>query len=210
MRFFLIRHGRTEWNSQGRYQGAIDVPLDETGKKQAKMLAKSLACVSIDKIWSSPLARAKDTALSISREQDCPLKVHEGLREISHGEWEGKYAEEVKRAWPELYDLWHRKPEKVKMPSGESLMDVEKRAKEAMESILSEDKGLVAVVTHDAVIKVLLCYFLGLPLSRFWSFHVGNCSVTMLEKNKRGVCLYLLGEQPWAANRYSWEKQAGL
>ena len=97
MRFFLIRHGRTEWNSQGRYQGSIDVPLDETGKKQAEMLAKSLACVSIDKVWSSPLERAKDTALCISGEQGCPLEIHEGLGEISHGEWEGRYAEEVKK-----------------------------------------------------------------------------------------------------------------
>jgi probable phosphoglycerate mutase len=210
MRFFLIRHGRTNWNSEGRYQGVIDVPLDEVGKKQAELLAKSLKCVTIDKVWSSPLSRAKETAWYISQEQGCPLEVHEGLTEISHGEWEGKYAHEVKVLWPDLYDLWYKEPQKVKMPSGETLEEVANRAKGALEFILGEGKDPVAVVTHDAVIKVLLCHFLELPLAKFWSFHVANCSVTMIERKGKEFCIYLLGERPWASNRYDWEKQAGL
>jgi len=210
MRLFLIRHGRTAWNAQGRFQGCRDIPLDETGRAQARAMALHASRIPFSAVWSSPLARARETAEALARKTGLEVCEHGGLSEICHGKWEGLKAEVVARRWPRLFRLWHERPEEVVMPAGESLEDVQARTMKAMEDVTSRERDPVAVVTHDAVIKVLLCAWLGLPLSGFRRFDLANASITGVRLNGDNASLFLLGDISWSNTPYSRELQASL
>ncbi|MGC9490488.1 MAG: histidine phosphatase family protein [Thermovirgaceae bacterium] len=210
MRVFLIRHGRTAWNAQGLFQGGRDIPLDATGRDQVKAMAEKAAGIPFAVIWSSPLARARETADALARKTGVEVCEHGGLSEIRHGKWEGLKAEVVARRWPRLFSLWHERPEEVVMPEGESLEDVQARSMRAMEDVTARERDPIAVVTHDAVIKVLLCTWLGLPLSRFRCFELGNASITGVRLSKKRASLFLLGDTSWSETPYSRELQVSL
>lgn len=210
MRVFLIRHGRTSWNVQGLFQGTRDIPLDETGRLQSRALAEKAASIPFKSVWSSPLSRALETAETLAGSKGLQVRTHDGLKEISHGEWEGRNAESVAGRWPGLLSLWHERPGEVVMPGGESLKDVQARALEAMHEVFAAGADPVAVVSHDAVIKVLLCSWLGLPLSGFWRFDLGNASMTGVWKNGCGYRLFLLGDISWSENPYHRDRQTSL
>ena len=162
---FLIRHGETDWNLAGRFQGRSDVPMNDTGFEQARLAGERLSqmvrlCVAerID-IVSSPLLRARQTAGEIYRAIDRgedEIKVSEALGEISLGEWEGMTTHEVKSAFPALrrarkQDQWNFAP-----PGGESYAD---RTPEIGEFLAAIDRPSV-LVCHAGVIKICL-YLLG-------------------------------------------------
>lgn len=184
MRILLARHGETAWNAEGRYQGQEDIPLSETGEKQARRLGERLRDVRIDRAVSSPLTRAYDTAQFALGEVRSPmLMLDNGLMEIAHGSWEGKLAAEIQAEDPERFRAWRETPDKVHMPGGESLKKVLDRAWSALAAASAEmaaDETLL-VVAHDAVNRVLLCRILGLPLSRLWSFRQAPTTLNLLE-----------------------------
>ncbi len=210
MRLFLIRHGRTAWNAQGRFQGCRDIPLDETGRAQARAMALHASRIPFSAVWSSPLSRARETAGFLARRKGLGVKVHEALKEIRHGKWEGLKADEVARRWPSLYRLWQESPQEVVMPGGESLADVQVRALTAMKDVSCCGADCVAVVSHDAVIKVLLCAWLGLPLSGFRRFDLANASVTGVRLKGDHASLFLLGDISWSDTPYNREEQVSL
>lgn len=173
MNVLLARHGETPWNRAGRYQGHTDIALSEVGEAQALTLGRRLAQVRLDRAVASPLARARRTA-ELSVDGRIPLAVDPGLKEISHGGWEGKLASEIQLSHPELFEAWRRGPSS-QMPAGpgaESLQEVLDRAWAALGRACAGlgDDETVLVVAHDAVNRVLLCRVLGLPLDRVWSF----------------------------------------
>ncbi len=210
MRLFLIRHGRTEWNARGLFQGGRDIPLDETGRAQAEAMAERLAPVPFTAVWSSPLSRARETAALLASKKGLDVRLHEGLSEIRHGKWEGLEADLVAQQWPYLFRLWKERPQQVVMPGGESLEDVQTRALRAMEDLFSCGLDPVAVVSHDAVIKVLLCAWMGLPLSGFRRFDLANASVTGVRLNGVDASLFLLGDISWSDTPYRREVQVSL
>jgi probable phosphoglycerate mutase len=210
MRLFLIRHGRTSWNARGLFQGGRDIPLDETGRAQAEAMAERLASVPFTAVWSSPLSRARETADLLAFKKGLNVRLHEGLSEIRHGKWEGLEADIVAQRWPRLFRLWKERPQEVVMPGGESLEDVQTRALSAMDDLLSSDSDPVAVVSHDAVLKVLLCSWLGLPLSGFRRFDLANASVTGIRLDEDGAFLFLLGDISWSDKPYNREVQVSL
>lgn len=189
-RLLLVRHGETDWNREGRFQGQIDVPLNETGHAQAAKAANFLENVSIDLAFSSPMARPKATAEAILAKQaevgrSIDLKLLDDLKEISHGLWEGKFEDEIRREYPGLLDQWQTKPETVQMPEGETMAQVFDRAVRAWQAILTVaaahqvDRPLtVLVVAHDAVNKALICALTGLGPESIWRFKQGNGGVT--------------------------------
>lgn len=210
MRLFLIRHGRTAWNAQGRFQGCRDIPLDETGRAQARAMALQASRIPFSAVWSSPLSRARETAAFLARSKGLDVKVHEDLKEIRHGKWEGLTADEVARRWPSLYRLWEESPQEVVMPGGESLADVQARALTAMKDVSCCGADCVAVVSHDAVIKVLLCAWLGLSLSGFRRFDLANASITGVRLKGDHASLFLLGDISWSDTPYDREVQVSL
>jgi phosphoserine phosphatase len=183
-RFLLIRHGETDWNRAGKFQGQIDVPLNDNGRNQASLAAEFLKTTQIDFGFTSPMLRPKETAQIILQDRGLALAENADLREIGHGLWEGKFEAEIEAGYPGELQRWHDRPETVQMPEGENLQDVWTRATAAWQQIIQQ-VGNVAqtgiVVAHDATNKVLLCSLLGLAPADIWKIKQGNGAVTVID-----------------------------
>jgi broad specificity phosphatase PhoE len=184
MKILLARHGETQWNAEGRYQGQMDIPLSATGESQARDLGERLRGLPIACAVASPLIRAVLTArLALGEHRAGPLTFDPGLQEIAHGEWEGLLASEIRARDPDRLRAWREAPDTVQMPGGESLQQVLDRAWPALVRAghgLGDDDTLL-VVAHDAVNRVLLCKILGLPLARLWSFRQAPTTINLIE-----------------------------
>jgi phosphoserine phosphatase len=184
-RFLLVRHGETDWNRAGKFQGQIDVPLNDNGRNQASLAAEFLKTIQIDFAFTSPMSRPKETAQIILKDRsELTLNEDADLREIGHGLWEGKFEAEIKAEYPGELERWQSHPESVQMPEGENLQDVWTRATVAWQKIIAQvgnqtQTGIV--VAHDATNKVLLCNLLGLGLADIWKIKQGNGAVTVID-----------------------------
>lgn len=159
---FLLRHGETEANREGKIIGQSDSPLTENGMFQTGEIIKLLSPEKIDFIISSPLGRACSTAGMISKAFNKSMIIHDGLSELSSGEWEGKYRKEILPSGEPLRKTWHEKP-----PGGESFRDCESRVKRliALVKILSV-KYSVLLVGHGGINQVFLTLWYGLSGER--------------------------------------------
>jgi broad specificity phosphatase PhoE len=175
----LARHGETVWNVEKVYRGRTDINLDEVGIKQVELLGKHLSNWELEAIYSSPLRRALDTANIIARYQKIGIHIAEGLIDFDYGEWQSLSEQRVKNLYPNLHDEWHNNPHKVRMPGGESLEDVKKRAIKVVNDVLSEYQGSVILVSHRVVNKVLICSLLGLGNSYFWNIKQDVSGITI-------------------------------
>ena len=190
-RIILVRHGETDWNRAGRFQGQIDIPLNEVGKEQAKKASKYLEEIKFTKAFSSSMQRPYETAQIILKGNNISIKKIENLVEISHGLWEGKLEEEIKLKWSEMLEDWHTKPQSVIMPEGETIKQVSDRALSAWNYIceIQEDNDTSLVVAHDAVNKTLICDILGLDYSNIWMIKQGNGGISIIDifENKDSI-----------------------
>ena len=137
----LARHGETEWNVEEVFRGRIDVELNETGVRQAELLAEYLSSTKIDAIYSSPLRRALNTAEVIARYHKLEVKITPGLIDCDFGKWQGLRLQEVKDRYKELYAEWGNSPHLVKIPDGESLSEVRERALKVVSEVIAKHKG---------------------------------------------------------------------
>ena len=174
----LARHGETEWNVEEVFRGRIDIELNETGMKQAELLAKYLSAVKIDAIYSSPLKRALKTAEVIASYHKLDVEIAPGLVDFNYGEWQGLPHQEVKDKYKELYGEWIKNPHQVRIPAGESLNDVRERAMGVVNNVTNTYKGTVVLVSHRVVNKVLICALLRLDNSHFWDIKHDTCGIT--------------------------------
>ena len=184
VRLVLVRHGETDWNRQGRFQGQIDIPLNANGRSQAEAAGRFLANVSLQRAYTSAMARPRQTAeVILASHPGVPLTSTRGLMEIGHGLWEGRLESEIAEGWPQLLADWKRAPETVQMPEGETIHDVWQRSLTTWAAIVA---GLAAgetalVVAHDAVNKAILCALLGLTPAHIWMIKQGNGGVTVVD-----------------------------
>ena len=188
LRLLLVRHGETEWNRVSRFQGGIDVPLNDNGRKQAQQAAEFLKDVPIDFAISSPMLRPKETAeIILQPHPNITLELQEEFKEINHGLWEGKLESEIKQEYADLLRQWQTAPETVQMPEGGNLQQVWDRAVACWDGIVKSvevsDTELKTglVVAHDAINKVILCHVLGLSPASIWSIKQGNGAVTVID-----------------------------
>lgn len=186
VRLLLVRHGETEWNRQTRFQGQIDVPLNDNGRGQAQKAGEFMQDVAIDFAVSSSMLRPKETAeIILKYHPDVKLELQDGLREISHGLWEGKFEAEIEAEFPGELQRWRNVPAEVQMPEGENLQQVWERSAAAWQSIvqaaLNNQLKTGLVVAHDATNKALLCQILGLSAENFWNFRQGNGAVSVID-----------------------------
>lgn len=175
----LARHGETAWNVEKVFRGRADVDLNRVGLKQAELLGKYLSNWELEAIYSSPLRRALDTANMVAGYQKVAVRVAEGLTDFDYGEWQSVPEQEVKKLYPALLNEWHSNPHKVRTPGGESLEDVRRRVVELINDILPRHRGNVLLVSHRVVIKVLICYLLGLDNSHFWNISQDVAGITI-------------------------------
>jgi alpha-ribazole phosphatase len=162
-RLLLVRHAETDPALRGRCYGRLDVPLSAEGHRQAGALAAALADVPLAAVYSSPLARARDTAAPIAADRGLEPVVEEGLVEIDFGELEGLAYDEIRAARPVVFRAWMEAPTSVRFPGGESFVDLRERVLAALGGLRELHRGeAVAVVTHGGVVRVVLADALGL------------------------------------------------
>jgi len=190
MRLILVRHGETLWNETKKFQGISDIELSSKGRRQAQSLAKSLRGETLAAIYTSPLIRARQTAEEIARYHDCPVSIDEGLKELNQGELEGLTVEELKQNYPQFLKRWIQEPESTRLPGGESLGSLQRRAWTAIERIIRQfPDGTVVVVAHSFVNQVILCRVLEAPLHCFRRFRQDAAGKNVMEFSERGAIL---------------------
>ncbi|RKZ33133.1 histidine phosphatase family protein [bacterium] len=191
----LIRHGETVANREGIFRGRYDFPLNENGIRQAKNLTNHIhKRFSIDAIFSSPLKRALDTARPIADKYGLELQLDSGYTNISLGNWEGVSHSEIAKKFPARYELWLTEPERLEIPDGEKLSEVQKRAVESTAKLVRQYEGkTIAIVSHRAVLKPLIAGLISIEEPYFWKIHIDNASYSIIHHtNKRGYMLYKL------------------
>lgn len=169
MLFYLVRHGQTDWNKDGKIQGTTDIPLNEAGRCQAEQLANKLkeknksvifSKTKIDAIYTSPLQRAFETADILAKKEHLPLRRLFELKERDFGDWEGKTWQQVEKEHTDEFHLWRDQP-MIGMPSGgESRGSCEARSARAITKILAETAGDAVIVAHGGIIVFLMNYLL--------------------------------------------------
>jgi probable phosphoglycerate mutase len=170
IRILLVRHGETDWNRIHRFQGRSDLPLNQKGREQAHALALGLKDQSLAAIYSSPLARTIETARLIKAfHPSVPLYEEEGLVEMNLGEFEGMEAGHWVVEHADFVKTWREKPASVRMPGGESLLEVQTRAIRTLQDIAKRYpmESTLLLCSHNFVNLTLLCYALKIPLDRF-------------------------------------------
>ncbi|WP_101913260.1 histidine phosphatase family protein [Megasphaera vaginalis (ex Bordigoni et al. 2020)] len=213
VRIILIRHGETQWNIEGRYQGQEDTALSEKGVQQGHLVAEGLRQVPIDVCISSPLRRSYLTCTFCADLHRLQVIKDKRLLEINHGLWEGCLADEIRRAYPAEFAAWHERPETVTMPGdgGESLEDVRRRVRDAFaEYAEAYDGKTVLVAAHDAVNKAIICDLLGLDMSHFWQIKQDNTCINVLECHNGKWRFVLLNSTLHMGYLYSGIEQKGL
>lgn len=185
MNFYLIRHGRTDWNDLNHIQGKSDIPLNAQGIRQAADLAVKIkqSALPIKNIWSSPLKRAVQTADILSRHLDIPYNIHEDLREVDLGDWEGHSWNEVALKFPNEYDKWQTNRRYIPATGGECYNDMLMRTLDALNEIAGTASGDTAIITHSAVIMALLCYINNEPFENMRKYKAANAAIVTLDSS---------------------------
>lgn len=185
MKIYLIRHGETEWNKEGRFQGSGDIPLNEKGMELAEVTSEAMKDIPIDLIYSSPLIRARKTAEIMRRDRKIEIIEDVRLKEMSFGRFEGSNIREA-RANPEhgLHDFICS-PGNYRAKDGENFEDVIARCKSFLTETLmplEKEYGSVLIAAHGALIRCFLRCIEERPLAEFWQgAPQGNCAVTCVE-----------------------------
>ena len=176
----LVRHGQTAWNLGEVFRGRADVPLDETGRRQAKLLSEYLGPRKFDVVYSSPLVRALATAEAVAARHGLEVEVSPGLTDIDFGEWQGLTHGEVRERYGDAYAGWRDRPDEARILSGEGLAEVRQRAMAVITDLVASGaEGTAVVVSHRVVLKVLVCAMLGLDNSYFWRFRLDTGGTTV-------------------------------
>jgi broad specificity phosphatase PhoE len=161
-RVLLVRHGATSRTAEDRFSGAAGVDLSEEGRHQARCLAERLAPNSIRAVFASPMSRALETAQIAVGERQLAIEQRAGLREISHGHWEGITRREVEQRFPEEYSSWEADPFTFAPEGGESGVAVLARALPVLREIVVQyPEETVLVVSHKATLRLLIASLLG-------------------------------------------------
>ncbi len=182
-RLVLVRHGQAEGNREHRFIGQTDVPLTDLGRKQAAAVGLRLRSAQIDRVVSSDLSRATDTAAAIAGATGLTVEIEHRIREIHNGEWAGLTPDEIAEGWPDLWSRY-RGGEDVPRPNGERWSDVRVRSVDIFKSLLASD-AVTVVVSHGGPIIVGALWASGLVIDgnvfRGPLGAVQNTSITVID-----------------------------
>lgn len=206
MRVILIRHGQSEANLAGRSLGQEDSPLTDLGRRQAAAVAAAMQAERIGRIVSSPLSRAAETAHAVATHHALPVNEHHGLLEMDIGEMEGLAWSDARARYADFLDRWMGdETASLAMPGGESLVDVQRRAWPVLAPLLEpppgdaprdndDGPGATVLVSHNFVIKSLICAALELDLNHWRRFETDLTGRTILERRRGETVLRTLND----------------
>lgn len=161
MLVYLARHGRTQWNAEGRKQGRLDSPLTDAGKQHAIDLARLAATLDIDLVASSPIGRALATAMPSAEALGLEVQVIPELAEVDHGDMSGLTTDEVNDRFPGALDRRSADRYGWRFPAGESYADADERAGVALAQIAATGARRPLIVSHEMIGRMLLRNLLG-------------------------------------------------
>ncbi len=165
---FLVRHGETVWHRTNRYAGSSDVELSHRGRRQAATLARWAAAAGLDALWCSELRRARETARPCADASGLELRVDSRLNEVAFGQGEGLTAKEIRQRFPRAADAFQTDPVAHPLPGGEDPKRATSRALASLEEITrAYPQGRVLIVTHNSLIRLVLCQMLGIPPAEY-------------------------------------------
>lgn len=191
----LVRHGQTNWNLEGRYQGQSDVPLNEKGLEQAKSLIEKLNGKAFAAIYSSDLIRARQTADPIAQMLGINVQIEPRLREINQGQWEGVLVEDIKARYAEVWSMRTEDPANVRPPGGETVREVATRVYAALNDIARLfPNGRVLIVSHGLSIATVICRDKGIPVGQAYTVIPENVQPYWMEWISGGNSSSDLGE----------------
>ncbi len=189
----LVRHGQTEWNVDGKFQGQSNVALTEEGIRQARELAEHFPVQKLDAIYASDLSRARVTAEIVGDYFGLPVQVTRELRELHFGDWEGLSYDEIVSGWPDALENFLQHPDRLRIPHGESFHQLQERAMLVIAKILAaHDDETVLVVAHGAILRTILTAVLHMPLEYLWSIRQFNTAVNILRYDDGNWTIELL------------------
>lgn len=180
----LIRHGETEWNILGKFQGSTDIPLSNEGIRQAFMLKERLKS-DFDYIFSSPLKRAYETAKILCDESGKQVSIVEEIREINFGKWEGLTVKGIAEKYPDIFNEWRNDKREGKFCGGDmSTLNASIRAKNCIMEIANKHKGKkIVIVAHGGIIKAGLIGIFEWDMSMYHKIALGNTCVNTITFN---------------------------
>lgn len=185
MKLYLVRHGQTDWNLQGKLQGGTDIPLNENGKNAAIELGKKLKDIHFDKIYSSPLMRAYETATLICGKRNIPIIKDKRLCEISFGNGEGSSWKDWHKDENPYSSFFFNPGNYLPPPNGETLEHVMNRTKDFIQKVIEvqySQAERVMVVAHGALNCALMCYLENNTKENFWGKGLpANCQAIIFE-----------------------------
>jgi len=201
MKLTLVRHGETQWNEAGRFQGSSDIEMSAKGVQQAIVTGNLLKDQPVDFIYSSDMKRAITSANEIRKHhQNTPLLVEPNLREMDFGVWEGLSRQSIIAAYPEMYNRW--KQDRNQPPrSGESLSVFEERVRLFWHKVLKQhidQDGII--VAHGGTLRLLICIALEIPSVTRWHMKLDPCSISLLEYHNEEVQLHYLNSKTHLSN----------
>ena len=189
-RIFAIRHGETAWNRETRIQGQLDIPLNDRGLAQARRVAHALAGEPLAAVYTSDLARARQTAEAIAAETGRPLQLDPGLRERAFGRFEGQTWAEIGERWPEDARRWRQREVDFAPGGGETLTVFYARCIDAVERLARAHPGeAIVIVAHGGVMDCLYRAGSRLPLQAARSWTLGNATINRLLYSDEGFSL---------------------
>ena len=167
---WLIRHGQTDWNVEGRYQGQADLPLNEAGILQAESAAAQVARLPVAAIFASDLVRAHRTAEIIAARLGLPVQEDARLREINQGEWEGLLVSEIASRYAGQIGRFRANPMTARAPGGETVAEVASRLASAANEISRRYAGQqVLIVSHGLALATLIARARKVPLDQVYA-----------------------------------------
>jgi broad specificity phosphatase PhoE len=184
VKLVLVRHGETEWNKSGKFQGQADIALNERGLSQAKETARAAISWRPTALYSSPLIRTRQVAEEIARVTGLTVATDPRLQELDLGKMEGATGDQMRTGWPLIHATWRKSPELVTMPGGESLVQLQERTWQAIEAVANAhgEADTIVVVSHNFAIRAICGTLLGMPLSSFHRMYLHLSSVTTIDR----------------------------
>ncbi|WP_407310760.1 alpha-ribazole phosphatase [Desulfosporosinus sp. SB140] len=189
---YLVRHGDIDLGGDKRYIGQLDLPLSTLGVKQAAVLKEIFSRISLDKIYSSDLGRAQQTAKIVASAHSIIPAACAELRELNMGDWEGKLFSEIKAKYPEKFRERGEDIANYSSPKGESFADCYKRVIPIFERFVQADETTILIVGHAGVNRVILCHVLGVALDNVFRFEQNYGCINLISKKDSKYCLNFL------------------
>lgn len=174
----LVRHGRTDWNDQGRYQGHEGPGLNALGRRQAKSAAKELSPSPVQALYSSDLPRAVETAQIIGDALDLTVCTDPRLREIHQGKWQGMLIDDIKVQYAQTLSRYISDPVHNSSPGGETMADLARRFVAALDDIAAKHQDQrIVIVTHNLPMAIVSCMVAAKPPREVWGAIPENAQV---------------------------------